>query len=175
MSKKISDLDAKPATLDAKPTTPDAEPTTAEDNSYQVGYGKPPLHSRWQPGQSGNADGRTNGSLNRKTLGDMLAEELAVLVPVKGSDGKKKVCKLRAYFKTLINDALTGGARDKKILLEAMLRLVEPQALAADGVDGEAVPGGADALERHVERAIRRKKLEDDTPKRDDEDGEDSP
>jgi hypothetical protein len=32
--------------------------------NYPVGYGKPPLHSRFKKGQSGNPAGRRKGSLN---------------------------------------------------------------------------------------------------------------
>ena len=36
-------------------------------NGYEVGYGKPPTHSRFQPGQSGNPAGRRKGVRNLKT------------------------------------------------------------------------------------------------------------
>ena len=37
-------------------------------NSYEVGYGKPPTHSRFQPGQSGNPAGRREGHRSRGTF-----------------------------------------------------------------------------------------------------------
>jgi hypothetical protein len=43
------------------------------ESGYKVGYGKPPLHSRFQPGQSGNPAGRPKG---RQTLARDLYEEL---------------------------------------------------------------------------------------------------
>jgi hypothetical protein len=33
---------------------------------YSVGYGRPPIHSRYKPGRSGNAKGRPKGSCNVK-------------------------------------------------------------------------------------------------------------
>jgi Family of unknown function (DUF5681) len=33
---------------------------------YSVGYGRPPIHSRFKPGRSGNAKGRPKGSCNVK-------------------------------------------------------------------------------------------------------------
>ena len=36
--------------------------------SYAVGYRRPPLHSRFKPGQSGNPSGRSKGSQNLKTM-----------------------------------------------------------------------------------------------------------
>lgn len=36
-------------------------------DDYEVGYGKPPKHTQYKPGQSGNPDGRPKGSKNKRT------------------------------------------------------------------------------------------------------------
>lgn len=41
--------------------------------SYEVGYGKPPVHTRWKPGQSGNPGGRP---LKIKEAENILLENL---------------------------------------------------------------------------------------------------
>ena len=33
--------------------------------TYKIGYGKPPVKTRWKPGHSGNPKGRPRGSRNR--------------------------------------------------------------------------------------------------------------
>ena len=149
---------------------------------YEVGRGKPPLHSRWQKGQSGNPNGRAKGCLNWTTIATELADELAELVSVQGPNGKRQVSKQKAFFKTLINDALTGDARDKRLLLDALLRLADLQAPDTDSAAHEAIQGGADVLEHYVQRAIRRRGLTSGEPNRDDgddsvdcDDGEDLP
>ena len=38
------------------------------DDDYAVGYKKPPLHTRFKKGQSGNPRGRPKGSKNFSTL-----------------------------------------------------------------------------------------------------------
>lgn len=50
-------------------------PKKKEDQKeeYEVGYGRPPTHTRFQPGKSGNPNGRPKGSKNTKTI---LMEEL---------------------------------------------------------------------------------------------------
>jgi len=41
--------------------------TGDDDKGYEVGYGKPPTHSQFRPGQSGNPAGRRKGVCNLKT------------------------------------------------------------------------------------------------------------
>ena len=38
-----------------------------DGGGYEVGYGKPPTHSQFRPGQSGNPAGRRKGVRNLKT------------------------------------------------------------------------------------------------------------
>ena len=47
-----------------------AEPAAQKNRArdYEVGYAKPPEHTRFKPGQSGNARGRPKGSKNFRTL-----------------------------------------------------------------------------------------------------------
>ena len=84
-------------------------------NDYEVGYGKPPIHSQYQPGQSGNPKGRPKGTRNFKT------DAMAVLaVPVKvNKDGKtKKVSSQHAALLKLREKALKGDARSIERFLE---------------------------------------------------------
>jgi Family of unknown function (DUF5681) len=47
----------------------EAEPSAAaEEHEYEVGYGRPPRHSRFKPGRSGNPRGRPKGAVDRKTI-----------------------------------------------------------------------------------------------------------
>ncbi len=44
------------------------EPSSKTARGYEVGYGRPPLHSRFKPGQSGNPKGGPEGPQGSKTL-----------------------------------------------------------------------------------------------------------
>ncbi|MDQ6732297.1 MAG: DUF5681 domain-containing protein, partial [Actinomycetota bacterium] len=58
-----------------------------------VGRGRPPVHSQFKPGQSGNPPGRPKGSKNFITL---LYQEAAeqVTIPDRGRSRKLRVCQL---------------------------------------------------------------------------------
>lgn len=76
--------------------------------TYEVGYGKPPLHSRFKPGQSGNPKGRKKGVVNFVTaLHRALSERVIVLE----GNRRKSITKTEAMFKTMVNRAVKGDAR----------------------------------------------------------------
>ena len=83
-----------------------------------VGYKRPPVHSRFKPGQSGNPSGRPKGSQNFKTLFDKILKEEVSLR--EGAD-VRKVSKAEAVMRGLVVGALKGDARS----LGTLFRLAE--------------------------------------------------
>lgn len=73
---------------------------------YRVGYRKPPVHTRFRPGRSGNPKGRPRKSRNFKTE---LEEELCERVLVKEGGRAKKVSKQRAMLKAISAKAMSGN------------------------------------------------------------------
>src|ERR1700730_10755419 len=66
---------------------------TDRDDSYEVGYSKPPRHARFTKGQSGNPKGRPKGSQNLATI---LARVGRERVKVTGKSGNRSITKLEA-------------------------------------------------------------------------------
>ena len=97
---------------------------------YEVGYGKPPRHTRFAKGQSGNPRGRPCGAKNFTTL---LEEALDETVTVTENGGRRKVSKLQAIVTQLVNRSAKADYKAIQILL-GMLRDIE----------GHAEPGAAD-------------------------------
>jgi hypothetical protein len=82
---------------------------------YQVGYGKPPRHTRFKRGQSGNPRGRPRGSKNLPTL---LTEALNKRVIVAENEGRRKITKREAIITQLVNRSAKADLRAIKILLD---------------------------------------------------------
>jgi hypothetical protein len=89
-----------------------------DDDDYEVGYARPPRHSRFVKGQSGNPRGRPRGAENIKTL---LDEALNELVVVTDHGGRRKVSKRKAFITQIVNGGAKGNFRAVPILL-AMLK-----------------------------------------------------
>ena len=91
--------------------------------AYEVGYGKPPRHTRFQKGQSGNPRGRPPGAKNFKTL---LSDALNEPVIVTENGAHRKITKRQAIIKQLVNQSAVADWRAMKILLD-LLRDIEGQ------------------------------------------------
>ena len=84
-------------------------------SDYEVGYGKPPRHTRFGKGQSGNPRGRPPGAKSFTTL---LDEALNERVLVAENGGRRKVSKRQAIVTQLVNRAATADFRAMKMLLD---------------------------------------------------------
>jgi hypothetical protein len=95
---------------------------TSDDSP--VGYRRPPVHSRFQKGQSGNPRGR------RKKVPDFMEDAAEILGGTVTGQAKGKPVKLptvQAVFRTLCRDALRGDNGALRWVIELMLTL-EPAA-----------------------------------------------
>jgi Family of unknown function (DUF5681) len=75
---------------------------------YAVGYGKPPIHTRFKKGVSGNPAGKKKGQKGLKAVVEGVFQEK---VSIRTARGIRKVTKLDALVHKLMNDALTGDSR----------------------------------------------------------------
>ena len=78
------------------------------DDRENVGYGKPPKHTRFRPGQSGNPNGRPPKSKNTRTvLKDLLYEQ----VPVQRGRQRVRMTRLEIMILATIKKATAGDTR----------------------------------------------------------------
>jgi Family of unknown function (DUF5681) len=81
---------------------------------FNVGYGKPPKHTQFTKGKSGNPKGRGKGVRNFATE---IQEELDRRVPIVENGERKRITKRKAVAKQLVNKAANGDAKSIPILL----------------------------------------------------------
>jgi hypothetical protein len=84
---------------------------------YAVGYGKPPIASRFKPGQSGNPKGRPKGSMSARTL---LDKALSTTITITENGMSRTVQHREALFKSLTAKALKGDMRSLALIIKLM-------------------------------------------------------
>jgi Family of unknown function (DUF5681) len=81
---------------------------------FEVGYGKPPKHTQFAKGKSGNPRGRGKGVRNFATE---IQEELNSSVPITENGKRKRITKRKAIAKQLVNKAAGGDQKAIPVLL----------------------------------------------------------
>jgi hypothetical protein len=79
------------------------------------GYGRPPAHSRFTKGRSGNPGGRPK---NSKNLSTQFLEAVAETVPVSLGGRSTRMTKLQATIQQLVNKGAQGDPRAITQVLE---------------------------------------------------------
>ena len=111
-----------------------------KQRNYEVGYGKPPRHTWFTKGQSGNPRGRARGAKNLKTL---LIDTLNELVVVAENGRRRTINKRHAFIKQIVNHALKGDWRAAKLVIDTLQRI-------EDRTESETAEASFDAADAKV-------------------------
>ena len=159
---------------------PPKKPSTNSKKSkapYEVGYGKPPKHTQFKPGQSGNPKGRPRGQRNLST---MFKDVLNETIVVREGDRTRKVPKAVAVLTRVLDGALRGDHKATSAYFQFIrtLNLLQDEQEVQDGgvaIDDKAIIaeflarngiGGADADET-LSEPRNGDGANDDSPKED--------
>src|SRR5690349_4135344 len=81
---------------------PQSNSAAENDPGYPIGYRKPPKHTRFKPGRSGNPKGRPKQHRNVRTIID---ETLGQRITIREGNRTRAVTKFQAVVLTMINGA----------------------------------------------------------------------
>jgi Family of unknown function (DUF5681) len=94
------------------------------DPGYEVGYGKPPIASRFARGQSGNPKGRPKGARNKPLGPDRLREIILAEAyrPIKVNEGKQQISvpMTEAIVRALAVNAARGQLRSQQLFTKML-------------------------------------------------------
>jgi hypothetical protein len=85
---------------------------------YEVGYGRPPKHTRFQKGTSGNSKGRPRKPLD---FDHELIRESEAFMTITENGRPKRVSKHNVALKQLMKQAMTGNI----LPLDSILRIAK--------------------------------------------------
>ena len=82
---------------------------------YAVGYGKPPLHTRWEKGRSGNPKGRPK---RQRDITQLLNTLLAQRIVVRTGKTTKRMSRLDHLLHRAFENAVAGDPRLIRLVLD---------------------------------------------------------
>lgn len=126
---------------------PAAEADTPERSSnepYKVGYGRPPLHTRFQKGSQGN--GKGGRKKRATTIEEALAAEIAKVIEVRVNGKVKKMTVAEAIAQAVARRAISS---DKGAL--AILKAVHSNAVRGESDTGDITEATSP---EHTQRTI---------------------
>lgn len=124
-------------TRSSKPKRRRIQRMRLEEDTEEVGYGKPPRRHQFKPGQSGNPKGRKKGVKNEITI---LQELLQHKVTLNERGKTRKIILLEAILRKVADDCLRGNIKSAGFLLNRYHAAAAGDAAQADlGEDDRAV------------------------------------
>ncbi len=133
-----------------------------ENSSYAVGDKRPPVHSRYEKGKSGNPSGRRKG---QHSVQDLMLREASRLVKVKNGNKVETITKHEVVVRRLWALGMTGELAAIRLLLQFMATApVNPIAgepeNGADLLPAPATPDD-DAIRRMMARFAHLQEVEE--------------
>jgi hypothetical protein len=108
-----------------------------QDPNYRVGYGRPPVHTRFQRGVSGNPGGRPRGRTASR-VDNLILKEVYRPITVRDGDQVLSLPALQAVVRALIARAAKGNGPAQRLLVSVVKQI--EQELAAEKAEGGQIP-----------------------------------
>ena len=121
-----------------------------KDAPYEIGYCKPPKHTRFKPGQSGNPQGRPRGQRN---FGTAVRDAANRKITMREGERTRNVSKMDGIIEVTLNKALQGDFKAVAAFIQFARcagltdEKLEPSSTESISAEDEAILDGY--LERH--------------------------
>ncbi|MEQ9488728.1 MAG: DUF5681 domain-containing protein [Alphaproteobacteria bacterium] len=114
---------------------------TPENRDYEVGYGKPPVQTRFQPGRSGNPHGRPRGSRAKKPdlpspdeerMKRIILEEAYREIVVQEGERTVNIPMIQAVMRRIAVNAAQGNQRAQRMFADLVQTIENEQKAQSD-------------------------------------------
>jgi hypothetical protein len=119
------------------------------NDSEAIGYKQPPARYQFQPGQSGNPNGRPKGARNFKSE---LLDELSEIISFREGGRDISISKQRALIKRVVASAIDGDARSIATLMSFCARAFDD-----DGDDQQQAPEDREIVQAFASHSTKRR------------------
>ena len=109
---------------DQEDTLAQRDPAVENEPDYEVGYGRPPKGTRFQPGRSGNPGGRPRNSLNLKTTFQQVMSEPVTVIK---NGVRTRVTSFAAVSHKVQQQALEGNVPSQRTYFSCAERFGEDE------------------------------------------------
>lgn len=111
------------------------------EGDYQVGYGRPPKHSRFKPGRSGNPKGRQKQSRNLKSVLTQVLHE-----PMEIRQGSR--LRFLPAIEVVVRNTLARASRGEMRAVASLIVMMKQSGYSAEPAEGrQDLLGGVDPQE----------------------------
>jgi hypothetical protein len=107
-----------PKSLRSKRSVESADEGTS--HQYAVGYGKPPVRSRFRAGISGNPKGRPKNSKNLTTL---IRQAMTATISIQEGASTRRVSKIEGVVLRQLQNALKGDDRSAMAVIKMAMQM----------------------------------------------------
>ena len=148
-------------------------PKTPPAGSDKVGYGKPPKHTQFKKGQSGNPKGRPKQVQVHMPVGRIIRHSLSEEVHGLVNGKTRKMTKLAAIIEVQSAKALKGDTRAAKLVIDLGHKHIAPHQTLQEMMGDRPVFSFTEEerAQWSTEKLLEGVVLPDDPPKEDDDDG----
>jgi hypothetical protein len=92
----------------------------ARPGDYKVGYRRPPRHTRFEKGRSGNPNGRPPGGANARTI---VARAISEKFTVRDGNKPRAMTKLEGMMQAHLLKAIKGDPRSASLVINLLTKL----------------------------------------------------